>query len=328
MPERSSLTQGVQIGVESTPGTSVAANKKFLYIGIEPAIQVDPQRFRPMGQKFAGTVVPGKEWVEADISGVGSYSELLYMFSSVLVSPGAPATTDTTAKTWTFTPAAAAEDTVKTYTVEQGGSVRAHKFTYGIVTELELVFNRDTVEVSGAMLGQRITDNSAMTGSPTSLPDVPIIPTEVDVYLDTTGAGVGTTKLTRVLEATVTIGDRFAPVWVLNSANTSFVAHVEQEPTAEVKLLMEADSEGMAQLTQMRSGLTRFIEIRGTSTTLAGAATVYYSLKVQAAVKVKDVGDFSDEDGVYAIEWTFEVVYDATWAKALNVILINKEASL
>lgn len=328
MPERSSLTQGVQVGVEATPGTNVAANKKFISIGITPAVQMDPNRFRPMGSKYQTVVTPGKEWVEADIEGAGSYSELLWFFSSLIQNPAAPTTLDTSARQWSFTSAASAEDTVKTLTVEQGGVVRAHKFNYGVVTELELTFNRDAVEVGGAMMGQRLSDNITLTVGPTTPPQAPILPTHVDVYLDNTSAGLGTTKLLRVLEATWTLGDRFNPLWVLNSTLSSYAAHVESEPNAQVTLLMEADAEGMAQLTQMRAGSTKFLQIKATSTELAGAATQMYELKLDTAVKVAEVGDFSDEDGVYAIEWTFDMVYDGTWGKAFNVDLINKETTL
>ena len=328
MAERSSLTQGVQVGVESTPGTGVAANKKFVSIGITPAVQMDPLEFRPMGSKFNTIVTPGKEWVEADLEGVGSYSELLWFLSSCVVAPGAPTTVDTSARKWSFSSAPAAEDTVKTLTVEQGGVVRAHKFAYGLVTEVELTFNRDGIEVGGAMIGQRISDNITLTATPTTPPNVPILPTEIDVYLDSTFGGLGTTKLLRVLEATWTLGDRFNPVWVLNSTLPSFAAHVESEPNAQLTLLMEADAEGMAQLTQMRAGTTKFLRIKATSTTLAGAATEMYSLTIDSAVKVADVGDFSDEDGVYAIEWTFDLVYDSGWTKAFNIDLVNKETTL
>src|SRR5688500_10965061 len=105
MPERSALAQGVQVGVEATPGTNVAADKKFVSIGIEPSMQIDMQRFRPMGQKYASILVPGKEWVEADISGVGSYTELIYLCASCLASPAAPTTVDVTARQWDFAPA-------------------------------------------------------------------------------------------------------------------------------------------------------------------------------------------------------------------------------
>lgn len=328
MPERAAVTQGVQIGVESTPGTNVAANKQMQSIGINSAVSMEPQRFRPMGNKFATILVPGKEWVEADIEGIASYSELLWLFASILKDPGAPATLDTSARKYTFAPAAAAEDTVKTLTVEQGGVVRAHKFNYGLVTDLEITLNRDETSVGGTMIGQRLSDGITMTAGPTAIPNVPIIPNEVDVYLDTTSAGLGTTKLLRVLEATISISSRFNPVWVLNSANNSYVAHVEVEPAAEITLMVEADTVGMGFLTQMRAGSTQFLRIKGTSATLAGAATEKYSLTWDAAVKVKEVGDFSDEDGVYAIEWTLEMVYDATWGKAFTVDLVNKETSL
>ena len=326
MPERSALTQGVQVGVEVTPGTSVAANKLLNSVGIEPSVSVDMNRFRPMGQKFASIIVPGKEWVEADLTGVGTYSELMYMFASCLTTATPVQQAATTAYKTTFTPAARAEDTVKTLTVEAGGSVRAHKFTYGLVTELELTFNREGIEVGGSMIGQRLQDSITLTATPTAIEEKPILPIEIDVFLDSTSAGLGTTKLLRVLEATWTVGDRFNPVWVLNSANNSFVAHVEQEPSAQLTLLMEADTEGMAQLTQMRGGLTRFVRVKGTSADMAGTA-IPYSLTLDQAVKVSDVGDFSDEDGVYGIEWTFDMVYDSTWTKALEVAIINKQST-
>lgn len=328
MAERSSLAQGVQLGLEATPGTSVAANKKFVSIGIEPAVQVEPYRFRPMGQKFASLVVPGKEWVEADISGVGNYSEIIWFLASVLNYDGAPSTIDTSGKQWTFTPNGSSEDTVKTFTVEQGGTVRAHKFSYGLVTQLEITLTRDSCEIGGSMLGQAITDGITMTASPTTPPEVPMIPTDFDVYLDAASAGLGTTKLQRVLSVKITIGDRFSPVWVLNSAEDSYVAVVESEPTAEITLLVEADAEGMGFLTQERAGATKFLRVHGISDTLAGAVNQAYEFMYDAAIKVKDVGDFSDEDGVYAIEYTFEQVYDAAWAKAMQATVINKEATL
>jgi hypothetical protein len=326
--ERSSLTQSVQIGVEVTPGTSVAANKKFNSTGIEPAIQVDMQRFRPMGTKYATVEVEGKEWVEADINGVADYTEMTYLLSSLLVTPAAPAVTDVTAYTWTWTPSSTVEDTVTTYTVEQGGAVRAHKFSYGVISELEIDLKRDGCETSGSMLGQRISDGIAMTVGPTTVTQKPILPTDIDVYMDPTSGALGTTKLTRVLNANIHISDRFGPVWVLNTANNSYVATVETEPSAELTLLVEADAAGMGLLTQLRAGSTKFVRVKATSPDLAGNATAFYSFQWDAAVKVKDVGNFSDEDGVYAIEWTMDMVHDGTWGKAYTAVAINKLAAL
>jgi hypothetical protein len=328
MPERSAITQGVQLGVESTPGTNVAANKKLNSVGFIPGVAVDMQRFRAFGNKFATIETPGKEFTEFDLEGVGDYSELIYLFASAIVSPSAPTVSDTTAQTWTFTPATAAEDTVKTYTIESGGTVRAMKFNYGLINAVELTLNRDGVQISGGGFGQRLSDGITMTAGPTSLAQVPILPTDIDVWLDTTSGGLGTTKLTRVTEVTVTLGDRYAPVWVLNSANNSFVAHVETEPTAQIALTLEADSAGMAWLTDMRAGSTKFLRVKGTSPTLAGAATVFYSWTWDAAVKVAEVGDFDEEDGLYVVDITYDMVHDGTWGKAFTTSVVNKIATL
>ncbi len=329
MPERSAITQGVQIGLESTPGTAVPANKELQSIGIGAGVEVEMQRFRPMGNKFATIITPGKEWVEAPVEGVGSYSELVYLFSSLLTED-TPAVSETTANTWDFVPASKAEDTVKTYTVEQGGTVRAHEFSHGILTELELTFNRDAIEVSGSMLGQELTDDITLTVSPTAIEEKPILPTEVDIFLDTTSGGLGGTKLTRVLEAKWSVGDRFNPVWVLNSAEPSFVTTVESEPSAQITLMLEADAAGMALLTAMRAGATRYIRIACTSPDLAGDTSVPYSMTLDSAAKVSEVGEFSDEDGIYAIEWTFDIVHDPSWSsgQALSAQVVNKVTAL
>lgn len=327
MPERASITQAVQVGVEAVPGTNVAASKLLNSMSLGPAVAVDMQRFRPQGQKFASIITPGKEWVSSDVGGVGSYSEIIYALSCLLNYSAPVQQGATTAYKWSYNPAARSEDTIKTLTVEQGGAVRAHKFNYGLFTEFGMDYSRDGVSLSGALIGQRLQDGIVLTAGPTAVEEKPILPTEIDIYLDTTSAGLGTTKLARVLSAGWSVGNRFNPLWTLNSVNTSFAAHVEAEPAASLRLSMEADAEGMAQLTQMRAGSTRFIRIKATSPDLAGAAFPY-SVTCDFAAKVSAVSDFSDADGVYAVEWTFDVVYDATWAAAMKIDVINKQTAL
>lgn len=328
MTERSTIAQVVQIGVESTPGTGVAANKQFLSTGISPGVKVEMQNFRPMGTKFPTIIVPGKEWTEAKIDGAASYTEMAYLLASLLTDPGAPATVDTSAKKYTYTPSITTEDSPKTFTVEQGSSVRAGKFTYGIINELEIVFDRGGITIGGTMLGQRYQDGITMTATPTAIAQMPILPTDIDVYLDTTSGGLGGTKLTRVLKAGWKMSNRFGTFWPLNSANTSFQGTVEIEPKTEIKLMVEADSTGMANLTAMRAGTTQFLRIAATSPTLAGAATQHFQVILDQAVKVADVSEFQDDEGIYAIEFTLEAVYDATWTHALQAQVINQLASL
>lgn len=329
MAERATLTQGVQLGVESSPGTSVSANKKLQSTSIETTIKTDISNFRPMGIKYSTTEILGKEWSEFKISGMGSYQDTSYLLASCLAYAAPTQISTSGAYTWVYAPSSTAVDTVKTYTVEQGSSVRAHKLTNALITEIEYDFSRKGVDVKGSGLGQKITDGITMTSSPTTVAEKPILPTDVDIYLDSTSAGLGTTKLTRAVKCNVKVSDRFGPVWVLNSANTSFVSTIETEPKAEIKLMVEADSEGMGLLTQMRGTTTQYLRVACTSADNAGnTGTNKYSLQWDSAVKVKDVSDFSDEDGIYAVEWTFDIVHDATWGKAFTVTGVNSISAL
>lgn len=322
MAERSSLNQVVQIGVESTPGTGVAANKRLQSLGIEPSLSVEIDTFRATGSKFSALTALGKEWVEAGLSGRATYTEIIYPLSSVIgtaviTTPGG----GTNSRKWTFVPSTTADDVPKTFTVEHGSSVRADKFTYGIVTELGISFSREAIELSGSMMGRAITDSIAMTGSPTLLALVPVLPSEVSVYIDGLAVNLGTTKLLRVLSADFNIGSRYGPVWVLDAANQGYVAMVETEPDLTLNLTVEADAAGMALLPLMRLGTTQFIRVEAVG--VIAEAAIPYKLTLDFAGKVTDTGGFSDEDGVYAIEWNFVGVHDNTWGKAVEIGVTN-----
>src|SRR2546429_73974 len=124
MPEVSTISTAIQVGAETTPGTSVAAGKLLSYLSMAPSIDLNMNRFRPAGQKVASAITPGQDSTTWAVSGEGSYSEFIYPFCS-LFGNVTPTTVDTSAKLWTFTPLARSEDTYKTYTVETGSATRA-----------------------------------------------------------------------------------------------------------------------------------------------------------------------------------------------------------
>ena len=329
MAERSSLNQVVQVGVETTSGTAVAANRKFQSISIEPTPVFQIDQFRPAGQKYRALATLSKEWSTASVSGRGSYTELVYLLSSLIdtatiTTPGGA----TNARDWDFTSDSFDDDAPKTLTVEHGSSFRADRFAYGIVNEFGMSFTRDTVEISGGMMGTAIEDAITMTAAPTTVALVPILPDELSVYIDTTAAGLGGTKVSRVVSAEFSLSSRFNPVWVLDAAENSFVAIIESEPDLTLSLTMEADAEGMGILTPVRAGDSRFIRIASTSAVEIDAGTNNYEFELDFAGKVSDTGGFSDSDGLYAIEWSFVGVHDTTWGKAFNMRLRNALTAL
>lgn len=332
MPEVSSLFNGVQIGAETTPGTGVAASKLLNYLSFQPTFWAgDFNKMVPIGQKAASGVAPGLDYTTWALnSDVGSYSEYIYPFCSLLQNV-TPTTVDTSAKLWTFIPTGRSEDTIKTYTVESGSATRAQKATYILVTDMEMTFNRTNgVTCTGTAIGQNIQDNITLTATPTAVEDQPILPTHLNVYVDSTSGAVGTTKLTRDFNAVFRYQNARSAVWPLNSANASYVSHVETLPTVQIELTVEADSSGMAFLPIARAGTIQYIRLEAVSTVLAGAATAKYQMQIDMAGKVTGIAGPDDSDGIKAVTYTFDAIYDSAWGSGqfLKVGYQNKTATL
>jgi hypothetical protein len=335
--ERSSITQSVQIGVETTPGTAVAASKRLGSLGIAIGPATSFNNFRPVGQKYSSLNVLGQEWTEADLEGAPVYTELPYAFASVVNTPTISqimdGATPTGAYRWTFESNTFGDDTPKTFTVEQGSSVRAHRVANCILTELGMDWSREEISLSGSWLAKALEDGVTLTSSPTGFDQIPVKPSDLSVYLDTTAAGLGTTKLLRALKGSFSIADRYNPLWVVDAAEESFVATVEGEPKVEFKMTQMADAAGMANLLSMRNGDTVFLRLQGQGPKIyTGIATPvgdqYHTVTIDMAGQVSDVSSFGDEDGVYAIEWTFGAVHDPTWGKSSSIEVITTTATL
>lgn len=322
MSDRASVFEGIQIGVEATPGTSVAANKRLLATAISPSIMTEPNEFAPTGYKYETVVVNGKEWTEAGIEGVGSYNDPVYLFSSAfgaaaITTPTTGTGVTTAARDWNWAPLTTGPDAGKTYTIEQGSSVRAEKVSGGIITALSMSYARSGVSVGGSMMGQLTTDGITLTASPTDIALEPIVPNQVDIYLDDTFATIGTTKLTRCIEAGWELSDKNGPIWPLNSTNASYAASIETKPQGSANLTLGADSSGMALLPKMRVGQTMYLRIKATGRVIDGAFT--YLHQVDIAVKILNPGEKGDSDGLRTIPWEFRAVHDSTMGGAFKI---------
>ena len=330
MPENATVAQGVQIGKETTPGTGVAAGKLLQYTSFDLDPQVETIDFRPMGSKISGTILPGKDYTNLGITGQGSYQELPYLLSSLLID-ATPTTVDTSGKQWLYEPTNRTENTKARYTIEQGSATRAGKATFGAVTGLEVTFNRESgVSISGSGFAQQYQDNITLTSSPTTIAEAPILPTHLNVYVNDSFASIGTTKLTRDFNAVWRCNDVAGQVWPINSASASFAADVELVPTVEMELQAEADTSGMAFLTAVRAGATKYIRLEAISTVLAGAATAFYKVWIDGAMKVNSVGGFDDAEGVRVVNWTLGAVADSTFSATAftRVTVVNTLAAL
>jgi hypothetical protein len=156
---------------------------------------------------------------------------------------------------------------------------------------------------------------------------VPILPTEVSVFFADTAAGLdGAAVASRPIEVEWSMTDRYSPVWALNASLPSFADLVETPPTLGVRILTQANAEGMGLLANAKSGQTKFMRIKCEGPTIE--TTIKYLFQLDTAVKITDVSPLRDQDGVFAIEYNGVGVYDATFGAATTAKLINTLTAL
>lgn len=337
MAERAYVVQKTQIGVETTPGTLVAATKRLQSVSWEVEPQDTTQTFRPLGSKYESIVALQREWSQIAIRGYPSFPDMTYLLSSLMSTPTVSAIMDGGTPTggylWTFDSANDVEDNPKTFSIEQGSAVRAMRFGNGIVRTMGLKFNRQTVELTGQALATRVEDGITMTPGATDVELQPMLASNFDMFVDPTFGGLGTTKLGRLFDGTLAYDNKYGAIWPVDSAQDSFAGTVETAPTLTFTAIMEADAAGMGYLDTLRRGDTVFGRIRNIGPEIYNLGTfvaspLHYQMTIDIALKVHNIGRFSDQEGVYAVEFVFHGVEDSGWDKAIHVEIIDKTAAL
>jgi hypothetical protein len=326
MAERASVFNVVQVGKETVNGTAVAAAKLLQSIDLQPTVDLNVDFYRPQGNKFPTVGVAGKDFTTVRLVGKPTYTELVYVLSGLFGAATITGPNGDGAYTWTFNPASTSADAFTTLTVQRGSAVAAEQWTYGLFSALGMTFDRDRADLTGAMVGQSETTGITLTASPAAIPLVPVSPKEISIYIDATSGALGTTKVGRALQGNWQFGNKYNPLWVVDSAQSSFVQVVEQAPNARFRTLVEADVNGLAYLATTRAGTTQFVRIQAVGPLIAGVSN--NKLTIDMAVKSGRPDAYEDSNGVYAIGFNWQLIYDATWTKALTATLINTVAAL
>ncbi|MEZ0396836.1 MAG: hypothetical protein ABWK53_10465 [Anaerolineales bacterium] len=323
MGEKATIFQTVQIGIEAVPGTPVDANKKLLATSLVPSVKTEGETFRAMGNKYPSFAVLNKEWSEVSIEGKLTYNEILYLFSSLLSQPTPVQQGGTSAYKWTFASNTSAEDAGKTLTVEQGDVNTAWRAAGVKVSGLEFTFNRNEVSLSGSAIGQQLETGITLTASPTSMTPKPVLPAHLSFYMADTQAGLDSAQaLTRGFSLSWSLTDKNALAWPVGQPPVL----IESEPKLEANLSLATDTVGLGLIATMRAGTTKWFRVKAEGDTIE--STYKYTFQIDFPAQISEVGDFSDEDGIYLVEYTLAMIHDATWGKAFQVDVITDVQTL
>lgn len=315
--------QGIQVGVESTPGTPVAANKKLLAVSMTPNPQVETKPFKAMGNKYASFASLNKEWSSINIDGVPTYNEIVYLLSGLLHYAAPAQQGATAAYKWTFVSNTSAADVGKSFTIEQGDASSAWRVAGAKISGLTFGFGRNAVSVNGSGVGEALETGITITAEPTALSPVPILPSHLKFYMADAQSGLaGAAALTNSFSMEWSLTDKFGLAWPVGQDPEA----VEGEPNASGKITVATDTAGMGLITTLRNAATKWFRIEATGAEIASPYKHKFTIDFPA--QIESVGDFSNLDNVYTVEFGLLPIHDATWGKSVNIEVITNVSAL
>lgn len=323
MSERSTKSQRVQFGWETAYNTVAVANRRLLSLGFDLDPQITRRKNFAQGYNFPSSTSFEKDFSEATLTGAPMFDEiivpLMLAFGQVTPVAGTPAT----ALTWTWNVPLSGDITPRSATVERGDASTGERVKGVVVTGFDMNWTRDEITFSADAMGTNADFAATMaTTGVTAYPQVPMNPNGVGIFLDSTSAGLGTTRLLRAFEGGMSFGNLFGQIWPLNETKQSFDGIVGMQPESESTITLMADTAGKALLANLRAGDRRFMRTQILGPTI-GVGPATYKMVIDQAIEVVDVDAFEDADGIYAIPLTFAPVADETWAKAVSIAVTN-----
>jgi hypothetical protein len=336
----SAISQGVQLGVESTYGTGVTADKKLQSLSMRMTPDLAFEQYRPANNKFIAATAITQIQSALDIaSSPLNYTELVYPLSSLMgaatiSTPGGA----TLSRNWLFSVNPSAADAAKSFTVQQGDGTTLVEATGVVVNSLDLTIEEGAgASISGNGFGGRLIPAvSVMDTLAGTQPSLLVANwTQASVYIDDVPVDhgdipttFGTTKRTAIFSANPSFADRYELIRVLDAALGGSPAAIAEVPvTFQMDMQMAADSFGRGLITAAEDGEPKLIRIELISGTEIESGFPY-SMTIDFHAMIGDGGDEDERNGAQAINWTWSAVYNATWNKAVEINIVTGQTAL
>lgn len=324
MADRATVNKATLLAPEVTAGTPVATvNKQLQATSFEPAVQADIKMFGPVGSEFDTISQLTREWSTTRVTQeIASFTDLVYLWLMwcASVTPVTPSG-GTTSKEWIFAPS----DVIQPMTIDTGDFTTdgAERTAYNVANDFNMEFSKGGVSAGATLFGRRVTRPVTLHATPAPVSQIALDPNNMDFFLSTVNqAGLaGATALDAGFRAMFRMSGRWAPVWPVGSAYTSFARHIKRKPTVEFGLQMGADAAGFALLPIMRANSPVWFRVRCTGPLIEGA--INYLFELDIAARIKSAPDTGDLDGVDTLTWTAGIVKDTTWGFPFKARIIN-----
>lgn len=322
-----------QFGIETTPGTTVAATRTFngLEITVDPEFEI--YEGRASGRKYKTVAQKNKEWSKGTIEGPAQYSEMHSLLKNFIGATVGSQIGTTGAYPWTVSPSISAADSNRSsFTLRHGDGDAAVIVPNFNITELSFEF-ADQPKVSGTWIGQKLAAGSLTSNVP-QLAAQPISRNDIKIFLDDDSADIGTTALASPIMASVKFGTNREASWVLNRDNASWKDLTETaiEVTGELQLIHDSTSRSLYTSWNTDELPFRYMRIdcNGANIGTNGSAAVDYQFYIDLALRFTGAKENRKASGaVYAYTYSFSAHIDPDWSsgKAWGAYLVNKSSA-
>jgi len=316
MPEQATVYQGVYLGPETTPGTAVPAIVKLATADIDIMPAVVRKARRSPGHKFATGVSRGKEMSTARVAGDAGYFDLAYLLESCIgISTKSVITAAKTWK-WTWLPDPGCSDNYQTYTVEKGCGNIGARMPFGVISGLALRMTDSEVTLSGDAFGGIIQDAFTITTPTQDLPDIPIDPDSINVYMGTSSTNF--VQLLRCTEATWTVGTRRAGKKTINREVRSFSFVIELAFQNTIQLTVELDAAGEAMMADLRANNKVWFKLDAIGPQIPDDTSKTYTLNIISPVRYMNT-DRGDKNDMYGSTFDLEPMIDSVFGSGMKI---------
>lgn len=320
----------IQIGRETTPGTSVAATKILAGASAMPSDERTRKSFDPQ----VGVLVPEEIIYDTFLLAKLAMPQRPLNFQQFpyTLDAGIKTVSPTGAGPYIYTypmAAGATPNSVKTYTIEAGNVAVAsdnYKMEYSVVEEFALSANNgEEWMLSDNWFGRQLTQ-ATMTAAlaiPSGLEVATLARTKL--FIDAVGGTVGTTQKSGVLMAAdMKVKTGLVPVMV-GDGNLYFAAikNVKPEVTFSMTWELEDGSLAAAERAFYRSNTRRLFKWQ-----IEGATPANAKIEITWAGRYDKFGDYQNSNGNTTIVVEGHADYDSAAALLWQCIVTNQVASL
>jgi hypothetical protein len=185
-----------------------------------------------------------------------------------------------------------------------------------------------TVDSGSLTGGGTYVPSTAVAGGAaiTEIPQRPVSRMHLDVFVDDTFAGLGTTKVTQAYAGDINIGDKFQPFWSLNTDFESFADTVRVPAEVNSSFSTAHNAQSRTLFNAISANPWKFVRLRAVGENIGTSADE--TIQVDIAAKFGTPEKEEDANGVFGFKFNFNVLHNADMGGAYKIKVINRLTTL